>query len=159
MLISLIVATARNGVIGRNGTLPWHLPDDLRRFKQLTLGKPIVMGRRTYASIGKPLPGRRNIVVSRTLPPQSDVHVVPDFAAALRAAQDAPELIVAGGAALYREALPQARRIYLTEIDADIDGDVHFPPLDRSVWRETCRERHPADARHAYPMDFVILER
>jgi len=159
-LISLLVAATENGVIGRDNGMPWHLPDDLRRFKALSLGKPVLMGRRTFESIGRPLPGRTNLVLTRdaawSVP---GVIAVPDLAAAIRAAGTAAELIVAGGAQVYALALPQASRIYLTRIHAVIAGDTRFPDLDPAQWQETSRELHPADARHPHAMSFVTLQR
>lgn len=156
----MIVAAGRNGVIGRDNDLPWRLPDDLAHFKRLTLGKPIVMGRKTWESLGRPLPGRHNIVVSRN-PAFSAVgaSVVGSLDAALMLARDAGEVMLIGGAELFALGLPHAQRLYLTEVDAAPAGDVYFPPLDKTQWRETHREHHPADARHAAAFDFVTLER
>jgi dihydrofolate reductase len=157
---SLIVARARNGVIGRDNALPWRLPADLAFFKRTTMGHPIVMGRRTWESIGRPLPGRQNIVVSRTLAnPQPGVIVVPDLAAAYAAAATADEAFVIGGAQLYADAMPTADRIYLTDVDAVVDGDVRFPELDLADWRATLIETHPADERHAWPLRFICFDR
>lgn len=159
-IVALVVAVADNGTIGRDGALPWHLPDDLRRFKAITMGAPVVMGRRTYESIGRPLPGRHNIVVSRSPAWRAEgVTQVRDVPAALAAAGDAPQVMIIGGAALYAEALPLAQRIYLTRVHAAVDGDVRFPPLERRDWRVVSSERRAADARHAYPMTFEVLER
>ncbi|MSR13868.1 MAG: dihydrofolate reductase [Gammaproteobacteria bacterium] len=160
MAINIIVAMAEHRVIGRGGTLPWHLPADLGRFKQITMGHRIVMGRLTYESIGRPLPGRTSIVVTTRANYQAPGCVVSDsFDAALNAASDKTEIMVIGGHALYQVALPVAQRIYLTEIDAEIDGDVYFPEFDRTVWRETSREAHSCDAAHLYSYSFVVLER
>jgi dihydrofolate reductase len=159
-IVALVVAVADNGTIGRDGALPWHLPDDLRRFKTITMGAPVVMGRRTYESIGRPLPGRHNIVVSRNPAWHAEgVTAVRDLPAALAAAGDAPQVMIIGGAALYAEALPLAQRIYLTRVHAAVDGDVRFPPLQPRDWRVASSERRAADARHAYPMTFEVLER
>lgn len=158
--LSLIVAMDRNRVIGRDGALPWHLPDDLKRFRKLTLGNPIIMGRRTHDSIGRPLPGRRNLVLSRDpgfRAPGCEVFASLD--AALCALPAAAPAAVIGGAALYREALPLAQILYLTLVEADVDGDVHFPDFDTNAWHETAREQHAADERHAYPFSFVELRR
>lgn len=159
-LISVLVAVARNGVIGRDNTLPWRLSSDLRRFKALTMGKPILMGRRTFDSIGKPLPGRRSIVLTRdrgfSVP---DVATVHDWEGAVAAAADAPELVVIGGNAVFDLALPQADRIYLTEVEAAPEGDVVFPGFDRSRFRETLREPHPAGAQDEHAFTYVDLER
>jgi dihydrofolate reductase len=160
LLISLLVAASENGVIGRDNGMPWHLPDDLKHFKALTLGKPVLMGRKTFDSIGRPLPGRTNLVLTRSRDwSVPGVTVVPDLEAAIRAAGAAPELVVAGGAQIYSLALPRATRIYLTRIHAVVEGDTRLPDIDIARWRETARELHPADARHPYAMSFVTLER
>ncbi len=160
MRISLIVAASTNSVIGRRGELPWRLPDDLRRFKRLTTGKPLVMGRLTWDSIGRPLPGRQNIVISRNpelAAPGCDIAASPDEAIDL--ANDAPEIMVIGGERIYRDFLPRASRIYLTEVAANIDGDASFPELADREWRETARESHAADEQHAYAFEFIQLDR
>lgn len=155
------MAVAANGVIGRDGALPWRLPEDLRRFKAATLGKPVVMGRRTFESIGRALPGRHNIVLSRRdyRPADPAVTVVADLDAALRAAGDVPEVMVIGGAEVYALALPLATRVLLTRVEAALEGDTYFPPLDPRQWRVLASERHPADERHAYAMNFEELRR
>ena len=160
--IALVVAVADNGVIGRQGQLPWRLPNDLQHFKALTLGHPVVMGRRTYDSIGRALPGRPNIVVTR----QPDwaapgCETQPSVLAALaRAAElDAELVCVIGGGEIYREALPAADVVYLTEVHHAVAGDATFPPLSPTEWREETRERHEADERHDYAYSFVQLVR
>lgn len=159
-MITLIVAVADNGVIGRDNTLPWHLPDDLKRFKRLTLGKPIVMGRKTFDSIGKPLPGRQNIVVTRDANYRRDgVTVVNDVDAALRAAGAVPEIMVIGGAELFRTLLPRAGRLHLTRVHGNIEGDVMWPALDAREWQVVERETHSTDERHAFAMTFEMLQR
>lgn len=160
MIVTLIVAVAEHGVIGQGNALPWHLPGDLQRFKALTLGKPIIMGRKTFDSIGRPLPGRSNIVISR----QPELRlpgcvVVASLPAALTAAGTADEVMIIGGAEIYRQALPLAQRIYLTRVHAAIPGDAVFPALDAAQWRELVREDYSADERHAYAYSFVTLER
>lgn len=161
MRISLVVAMDRQRVIGAGGALPWHLPADLKHFREITMGKPIVMGRRTYESINRALPGRRNIVVSRNpawpAPPGCERAHSLEHAVQLAGAAD--EVMVIGGAALYRAALPRAQRIYLTEVHATVDGDVHFPPISPEQWRETERVERPADDRNPYSCSFVVLER
>jgi dihydrofolate reductase len=160
MLISLIAAVARNGVMGRAGGLPWRLPDDLRRFKALTMGKPVIMGRRTYESIGRALPGRLNIVLTRQPGFRADgCAVVATPEDTLRAAGEAGEAIVIGGAEVYRAFLPLATRLYLTEVDADVVGDVRFPAWNPEDWIETSRARHEADAEHAFAFAYRVLER
>jgi dihydrofolate reductase len=159
-LVSLIVALSDNGVIGRDNALPWRLPEDLRRFKAATLGKPILMGRRTFESIGHALPGRANLVLTREAdwhaPGVLTVHSVP---AALAAARAAPELVVIGGAQVYRLVMPLAQRIYLTQVHAALAGDTYFEDFDPAQWVEVAREERPADERHAYPLTFKTLER
>lgn len=158
--VTLIAAVARNGVIGRNGAIPWRIPGDLARFKRITMGHPVIMGRRTWESLGRPLPGRRNIVISRTpgfAPTGAEVFT--GLAAALAACADASEVFVIGGTEAYREALPLADRLVLTEIDADVEGDAHFPPFDRGAWREVSREAHPAGGECPYPYAYVTYER
>jgi dihydrofolate reductase len=161
-LVTLVVAVADNGVIGRDGGLPWRLPEDLRRFKAHTLGKPVLMGRRTFESIGRALPGRLNIVLTRStgfrIPPEAgDAAVVHDWEAALHAAGDAPELMVIGGAEIYAMALPHAGRVLLTRVHAAVDGDTRLAPFDAARWQEVSVERHPRDARNPIDMSFVEL--
>jgi dihydrofolate reductase len=159
-VITLIVAVADSGVIGRDNALPWHLPDDLKRFKRLTLGKPIVMGRKTFESIGKPLPGRQNIVLTRDTNYQRDgVVVVHGADEALRAAAGQAEVMVIGGAELFHRFLPIATRIHLTRVHADIAGDVRWPALDDREWQVIESERHEADERHAHAMTFEVWEK
>jgi dihydrofolate reductase len=159
-MISIIVAAAQNGVIGSANRLPWHLPDDLKRFKALSLGKPIVMGRRTFDSIGRPLPGRTNIVVSRQAGlALAGVLVVQSLGAALAAAGSVPEIVVIGGAEIFRQVLPRTDTIHLTRVHAHVDGDVFFPKLDPAQWREADVEHHAADERHQYAFSFVTLQR
>jgi dihydrofolate reductase len=159
-MITLIVAVADSGVIGRNNELPWHLPEDLKRFKRLTMGKPIVMGRKTFESIGKPLPGRVNIVVTRDRDYRREgVIVVHDVDSALRAAGQAPEIMVIGGAELFRSLLPRAGRVHLTRVHGNIEGDVMWPALDGREWQVVGREEFAADERHAWSMTFEVVER
>jgi dihydrofolate reductase len=159
-IVSLVVAADERGGIGRDGGLPWHLPEDLKRFKALTMGKPIVMGRRTWASIGRPLPGRRSLVVSRQGALAIDgAEVVDSLEAALRAARDAPETCVIGGAEIYRATLPLADRIHLTRVHATVDADTFLPPLDPAAWEQVACERHAADPRHAHAFSFIELRR
>jgi dihydrofolate reductase len=158
--LSLIVAMTKNRVIGKNNALPWHLPADLKHFKSLTMGHHIVMGRKTYESIGKPLPGRTSVVVTRNVNySMPGVIVVSSLEAAIAACGDDAEIFVIGGAELYRQAINLADRIYLTEIDADISGDAYFTELGRKLWLETERESHAPDEKNAYPHHFVIYER
>jgi dihydrofolate reductase len=151
---------ADNGVIGRDGKLPWHLPDDLKYFKVVTFGKPVLMGRRTFDSIGKPLPGRRNLVLTRTpAAPRSDIEYVQGIAEARALAAGATELCVIGGAQVFALSLPLATRIYLTRVHAQVAGDTCFPLQEFAGWRSGDPVEHPADARHEYAMSFVTLER
>lgn len=160
MRISLIAAASRNGVIGRDGKLPWHLPNDFRYFKRMTTGRPIVMGRRTWESLGGPLPERSNIVMTRQAGFSADgARVVATADEALAAAGDAEELMVIGGGEIYAQFLDAAARVYLTLVDADVDGDTCFPVLDEARWRLTSREAHPADERHAHAYEFRIYDR
>jgi dihydrofolate reductase len=159
-LVSLVVAMARDGVIGRDNAMPWHLPDDLKRFKALTMGKPMLMGRKTFESIGKPLPGRTSIVLTRDRQWRAEgVIAVHSLDEALQRAGPVPEICAVGGADLFRMVMPIAQRIHLTQIHATIPGDTVFPPIDTSEWREVERVEHPADERHAYAMTFSTLER
>jgi len=167
MRVSLVVAAARNGVIGHRGRIPWRLPDDQRFFKQLTTGHCIVMGRKTFESIGRPLPDRENLVLSRHGHELGGgtggggVTVLPDLAAALARAREQgfAECFVIGGEGLYREALPICDRIYCTRVEAEPEGDVFFPAIDESQWRCLERDRHPADARHAHAFTIETWER
>jgi dihydrofolate reductase len=159
-VLALIAAVAENGVIGARGGLPWRLPDELAHFKRTTLGKPVLMGRRTFASLGRALPGRTNVVLSRD--PRfaaPDALVARDLDAALALVRAAPEVMVIGGAALYAEALPRAERIYLTRVRARPEGDVWFPKLEPGDWRETPLSEHAADARHAHAFAVFQLDR
>jgi len=149
--------------IGRAGALPWRLPADLAYFKEVTLGKPIIMGRRTFDSIGRPLPGRCNIVLSRDPAFQpAGVCVAADLKSALAeaASRESDEIMIIGGAAIYQLALPHANRLYLTVVQAEVpDCDAHFPSIDWPQWEEIRRIERPADERNAYPMSFVVLDR
>jgi dihydrofolate reductase len=159
-VISLVVAMTPDRVIGVDNRLPWHLPADLRHFKVITMGKALLMGRRTYESIGRPLPGRTNIVVTRdpafSAPGCLVVHSLQE---ALTRPERGEELMVIGGAACYEQLLPQAQRIYLTVVEADLPGDTRFPALDPAQWREVAREPHAPDERNRYPYTFLVLER
>jgi dihydrofolate reductase len=159
-MLSLIVAMAENHVIGRDNNLPWRLPNDLKHFRQLTMGHPIIMGRKNYQSIGRPLPGRTNIVVTRTrdfaAPGCIVVHSMDD---ALDAAGTDAEPFIIGGADLYAQTLDHAQKLYLTLVHAEVSGDVCFPPLRWNEWRELSRDRHESDTEHAFAYSFVTLER
>ncbi|MDH5822181.1 dihydrofolate reductase [Luteimonas sp. RD2P54] len=157
--MALIAAIDRNRAIGRGNALPWRLPDDLKRFKALTLGKPVLMGRRTAESLGRALPGRRNLVMTRgTRAPFEGMEAVGSLDAALeRAAEEAAAaLAVIGGGEIYALALPRATHLHLTHVDTAVeDADAFFPAFDRANWRIEAREAHPADARHAHAFEFV----
>jgi dihydrofolate reductase len=157
--ISLLAAVADNGVIGRAGDLPWHLPADLKHFKRLTTDHTIIMGRRTYESIGQPLPRRRSIVVTRqTDYPAEGIEVASSFKAALALVHGEGEVFVIGGRSIYEAALPYADRLYMTWVHGQIEGDVHFPPFDVEQWRVLEQSDHPSDEKHAYAMTFQTLE-
>jgi dihydrofolate reductase len=156
--VCLVVAMAENRVIGRDGGLPWKISEDLRFFKRITMGKPILMGRKTYISIGRPLPGRSNIVITRdTNFTAHGVKVAHDLEAAIKLAQgeNPAEIMIIGGAEIYGLALPRADRIYLTEVHADIEGDARFPEFDRNDWQEVAREDFSGDPAFS----FVTLDR
>nr|AEI30198.1 dihydrofolate reductase [uncultured bacterium] len=158
--ISLIVAMAKNRVIGAGNKIPWHLPSELKLFKSLTMGHHIVMGRRTYESVGRLLPGRTTVIVTRqreyAVPGAVVVHSLPD---AIEACKDDDEIFVIGGAELFRESLPIADRIYLTVVDAEPAGDTFMPDFDATQWRETQAESFMRDAKHAHAYRFAVLER
>jgi dihydrofolate reductase len=156
--ISIIAAMARNGTIGVNNSLPWRLPEDLRHFKALTMGHHVVMGRKTYQSIGRPLPGRTTIIVTRDTDYRADgCLTAPSLEAAITLCGDDPEVYFVGGADIYRQALALADRLYLTEIQADFQGDARFPDFDRAVWREMERTERVDDGGLAY--QFAVYDR
>jgi dihydrofolate reductase len=160
MRIALIVAMAENRVIGRNNQLPWHIPADLGHFKTLTMGKPIIMGRKTHESIGRPLPGRDNIVITADRLYQAEgCQVVHSIDQALQAAGSCEEAMIIGGANLYRQTLKDAGRLYLTLVKAEPQGDAWFPEIEPQQWREIEREAHKADQNNEYDYDFVVLDR
>jgi dihydrofolate reductase len=156
MLISIIAAMDKNRLIGDNNQLPWHLPADLAHFKAITLGKPVIMGRRTFHSIGKPLPGRRNIVISKQSLDLVDVEVFHSLTTAMQALQTQKEIMIIGGAMIFEQTLPLANKIYLTIIDHEFSGDAFFPQLPNE-WQEIAREHHAPDEKNQYAFDFVEL--
>lgn len=159
MRISIIVAMGKNGVIGLDGGMPWRISADLKHFKAVTMGKPIIMGRKTHESIGRALPGRTNIVITRQADYETQgAEVAGSMAAALEVAGDAEEAMIIGGAEIYRAALPGADRIYLTEVAGEPEGDVYFPRFERGEWEEIEREEFPA-VGDAPAFSFVVLER
>lgn len=161
--IAYVVAMDMNRLIGRNNDLPWRLPDDMRWFRRQTLGKPCIMGRKTYDSLPerfRPLPGRLNIVITRNpLYEAPGAVVVRSIEAALTAAGEVEEVIIVGGAALFGALLPVVDRLYLTEVHGVAEGDVYFPEFNRQEWREVYREEHPADDQHDFPFTWLILDR
>ena len=163
MRLSLIVAMAKNRVIGKENKMPWHLPADFAYYKKTTTGHPVIMGRKTFESIGRPLPARRNIVISRNANfGANGIEVVSSLDAAIKACANRnthEEAFVIGGASLYSEALARADRIFMTEVDATPEGDTFFPLLNMKQWRELSRCRYPADEKNAYAMQFAVLER
>jgi dihydrofolate reductase len=159
-MISIIAAMTENRVIGINNTLPWRLPADLRHFRQITTGHHVIMGRRNYESIGRPLPDRTNIVITRNPVYQAPgCRVKHSLAEALQDAGNDPEVFVIGGAEIYRQAISRADRIYLTLVHAEISGDTFFPEFDMREWRETSRAHHEADEKNPYAYSFVTYDR
>ncbi len=156
--IVLVVAAALNGVIGNNNQLIWSLPDDLKRFKQITMGHPILMGRNTFQSIGKPLPGRRNVVISCSMKPRDGVEIFKNTEEALEALSNAGAICVIGGGQIYAQLLPLADRIFLTVVESFPEGDTFFE-FDKDEWVVLNEEQHPVDDKHAYPFRFQELVR
>ena len=160
MRVSIIAAMAENRVIGINNTLPWRLPADLKHFRQLTTGHHVIMGRRNYESIGKPLPDRTNIVVTRNPAYQAPGCVIRhSLEAALRDTGGDPEVFIIGGAEIYRLALDRADRVYLTLVHANIEGDIRFPEFDPQDWKEVSRARHEADEKNPHSFSFITYDR
>jgi dihydrofolate reductase len=161
--VSIIVGHANRNVIGRHNDIPWHLPADLQRFKRLTVGHPVIMGRKTFESIvtrlGRPLPDRQNIVISRTLPAGEGYVVAASLADALALVTAEPEVFIAGGGQIYAAALPLADKIYLTKVDADIEGDVTFPKLTDGEWKIVSHEPQTSDEKNPLPYRYITLER
>lgn len=160
MIISIIVAMDKKGVIGFEGDLPWRLSADLKHFKAITMSKPLIMGRKTHESIGRPLPGRKNIVLSHAKDFDAGgctvVHSLDD---AFQAAGDVDEVIIMGGSGIYDQSLARAGRLYLTEVHADVGGDVYFPEFNKAEWLEIEREEHSADEKNEFDYSFVVMER
>ncbi|MDQ7049910.1 MAG: type 3 dihydrofolate reductase [Enterobacterales bacterium] len=158
-IISLVVATAKNRVIGLNNKMPWHLPADLKHFKAVTMGKPIIMGRKTFESIGQALPGRRNLVISRNLDFKArGCEVLPSIEMALQATDSEPEVMVIGGGFLYQQMINQANRLYLTLIDLEIEGDTYFPEYESLNLTEISSESHAADEKNPYSYQFISYQ-
>lgn len=169
-MLSMIIAAAENRVMGKDNQMPWHLPNDLQYFKRCTMGKPMIMGRKTYESLGKPLPGRPHIVITRQAGYQApnaneQVKVVSTLSEAIMAASeltadsDNKEIMVIGGAEICSLAFPQTQRLYLTQVHAEVDGDVYFPEFDLNEWREVSREDYSASENNPYDYSFVVLEK
>ncbi|MBE7176626.1 MAG: dihydrofolate reductase [Mucilaginibacter polytrichastri] len=158
-MISLIVAAARNNAIGKDNRLLWHLPADLQHFKKITSGHTIIMGRRTFDSIGKPLPNRRNIIITRSLHGILGGEISSSLPAALSMCADEQEVFVIGGGEIYREALPLADRIYLTRVEAEPEADVFFPELNPDEWQEISCEAHKPDEKNTLAYTFITLEK
>ncbi|WP_333607920.1 type 3 dihydrofolate reductase [Arsukibacterium sp.] len=160
MLISMIAAMANNRVIGLDNQMPWHLPADLQHFKRITLGKPVLMGRKTFESIGRPLPGRDNLVISRQIPADTKGAVWFNSIEQALASVNQPELMIIGGAEIYRQCLPLAQRLYLTEIALDVKGDTLFPDYQAAAnWQLISEQFHAADEKNPYDYTFLTLER
>jgi dihydrofolate reductase len=160
MKIAIIVATDNNRLIGKDNDLPWKLSADLKYFKQVTMGKPLIMGRKTHESIGRPLPGRKNIIITRDQTFNADgCVVVNSIEAALAECSDAEEVMVMGGASLYEQFLPKADKLYLTKVDAELTGDTWFPEWQLTQWTELQREDHQADEKNEFDYSFIVYER
>ena len=165
MRLSLIVALAQNGVIGRNNKLPWYLPEDLKYFKRVSMGKPLIMGRKTFESLGKPLPGRPHIIITRDESYRYEgCHVAHSLKAALTRAENlllidgGDEALVIGGAEIYALTLPDIDRMYMTEVHGEVDGDAFFPSYDKQAWKEVLREDFSAEKPDSYAYSFVVYE-
>ncbi|WP_183562628.1 dihydrofolate reductase [Mucilaginibacter sp. SP1R1] len=159
MITSIIVAIAKNNAIGKNNKLLWHLPNDLKHFKDVTTGHTVIMGRKTFDSVGKPLPKRRNIVITRQAITIEGCEVVSSIQNALALCSGEDEVFIVGGAEIYRQSIPLTNRIYLTIIDQDFDGDTFFPELDAAEWEEKEREDFEPDEKNKLPYSFITLER
>ena len=159
MIISLIAAMDKNRLIGRENGLPWHLPADFKHFKEVTMAKPVVMGRKTFESIGKPLPGRKNIVISRSGFKADGIVGVDSIEAALQAAADAEEVMIIGGASFYQQMIDKADRMYLTHVDAECEGDAWFPDFDAAQWDIVSEQQHDADEKNNYSFTVRCYQR
>jgi len=160
MQLSIIVAMDRNRVIGKGDSLPWHISSDLKNFKKITMGKPIVMGRKTHESIGRPLPGRENIILTRDESYQAEgCTILHSMYELFEHCKDVEEVMITGGAEIYKLALNDAFHLYLTEVHTEIEGDTFFPEFDRSQWKEVSRQDFRADDKNEYDYSFVLLEK
>jgi dihydrofolate reductase len=158
-MLSIIVAIAKNNAIGKDNQLLWHISEDLKYFRQVTSGHTVIMGRKTFESIGKPLPNRKNIVVSRTLPPQDGITVVSSIAEALQHTANEPEVFVIGGGTIYRETFPLAQKLYITQVHENYEGDTFFPAIDPAEWQETARTDFPRGAQFPHAFSFLVYVR
>lgn len=159
MTISIIVAASENNVIGNKGKLPWRLVADFKRMKELTMGHPLIMGRKTHESIGRALPGRRNIVITHQHVQFPGCEVVRSLDEALESVKSEEEAFIFGGGEIYKQAMDFAERIYLTRVHVTVEGDVFFPEIDLTRWKEISREDHSADAENQYPYSFITYDR
>jgi dihydrofolate reductase len=160
MKLSIIVAMDRNRVIGKGDALPWHISEDLKHFKKITMGKPIIMGRKTHESIGRPLPGRENIILTRDTNYQAEgCTVLNSLDAIFEHCKDIEEVMITGGAEIYKLAFELVSNLYLTEVHTEVEGDTYFPEFDRSEWQEVSREDHKADEKNEYDYSFLMLQR
>jgi dihydrofolate reductase len=162
MSISAIVATAKDNVIGKDNNIPWYLPADLKYFKKTTIGHPIIMGRKSFISIGRPLPKRTNIIITRDpFFMASGCIVVHSLAEAIDVAKEngEEEIFIIGGGQIYEQAMPFLHKIYLTEVEVEVEGEIYFPEIDKDEWKEIARERHAPDEKNEYAYSFVVLER
>ncbi len=159
MVLSIIVAVAQNHAIGKENQLLWHISEDLKYFKQITSGHTVVMGRKTFESIGKPLPNRRNIIISRSMEPREGVEVAASLDAAVALCKNEDEVFVIGGGTIYREVLPLANRLYYTEVHADYDADTFFPAIDKNRWKEISRQDFSHGDKFPTPFSFVVYEK
>ncbi|MDR3235543.1 MAG: dihydrofolate reductase [Prevotellaceae bacterium] len=158
-MINIIVAIAANNAIGKDNRLLWHISEDLKYFRRITLGHTVAMGRKTFESIGKPLPNRRNIVISRTLPPQDGAEVYTSITEALPHIQTGEDVFIIGGGVVYREALPLAQKLYVTQVGKAYEADTFFPEIKTAEWREISREDFPCGEQFPHPFSFVVYER
>jgi dihydrofolate reductase len=159
MIVSAVVAISQNHAIGKDNKLLWHLPKDLKHFKEITTGGTVIMGRKTYDSVGRPLPNRRNIIITRQQVEITGCEVVNSVEAALDLCRDEAEVFIVGGAEIYKLAMPLTDRIYLTIVHADFEADTYFPEIKADTWKETARQDHEADEKNPLPFSFITLER
>jgi dihydrofolate reductase len=159
MIVTAVVAISENHVIGKDNKLLWYLPNDLKHFKEITSGHTVIMGRKTYESVGKPLPRRRNIIITRQAISIEGCEVVNSIEAALALCKDEQEVFIVGGAEIYRQSLPLTNRIYLTIVHKQFEGDSFFPEIDKTIWKEVFREDHLPDEKNTLPYSFITLEK